>query len=123
MSRNELVAAFEQRLGRPIRRQRLPGPVMRALSVVLRPVHPGQASVMGMSVRSDARRSAPNDHVPPKLGIEPRPVSAYIDELTAAYLREPVVQGRTARGVAHDVSFATESASSAPMAAHWQDRA
>ena len=88
MSRNELVAAFEQRLGRPIRRQRLPRPVMRALSVVLRPIRPGLASVMGMSVLSDARRSAPDDHVLRELGIEPRPVSAYIDQLTAAYLRE-----------------------------------
>lgn len=90
MSRNELVAAFEQRLGRPIRRQRLPTPVMRALSVVLRPVLPGVASVMGMNVRADARRSVPDDHVFRELGIEPRPISAYIDELTAAYLREPV---------------------------------
>ena len=89
MSRNELVAAFEQRLGRPIRRQRLPGAVMRVLSVALRPVHPGLASVMGMNVRADARRSVPDDHVFHELGIEPRPVSAYIDELTAAYLREP----------------------------------
>jgi uncharacterized protein YbjT (DUF2867 family) len=88
MSRNELVAAFEQRLGRPIRRQRMPGLVMRALSVALRPIHPGLASVMGMSVRADERRSAPNDHVLRDLGIEPRPVSVYIDELTTAYLRE-----------------------------------
>jgi uncharacterized protein YbjT (DUF2867 family) len=98
MSRNELVAAFEQRLGRPIRRQRLPGAVMRALSVVLRPVHPGLASVMGMSVRSDSRRSVPDDHVLRELGIEPRPISAYIDELTASYLREPVQSpGRTSQ--------------------------
>lgn len=90
MSRNELVAAFEQRLGRPIRRQRLPGLVMRVLAVALRPVHPGMASVMGMSVRSDARRSAPDDHLFRELGIEPRPISAYIDELTTAYLNEPV---------------------------------
>ena len=90
MSRNELVAAFEQRLGRPIRRQRLPGAVMRALSVALRPVHPGMASVMGMSIRSDARRSVPDDHAFRDLGIEPRPVSVYIDQLTTAYLREPV---------------------------------
>jgi uncharacterized protein YbjT (DUF2867 family) len=90
MSRNELVAAFEQRLGRPIRRQRLPAPVMRVLAVALRPVRPGLASVMGMSVRSDARRSAPDDQVLRELGIEPRPVTAYIDALTAAYLGEPV---------------------------------
>jgi len=43
---------------------------------------------MGMSVRADERRSAPDDHVLRELGIEPRPVSAYIDELTTAYLRE-----------------------------------
>jgi uncharacterized protein YbjT (DUF2867 family) len=90
MSRNELVAAFEQRLGRPIRRQRLPAPVMRVLAMALRPVRPGLASVMGMSVRSDARRSAPDDKVLRELGIEPRPVTAYIDALTAAYLGEPV---------------------------------
>jgi len=88
MSRNELVAAFEQRLGRPIRRQRMPGLVMRALSVALRPVRPGLASVLGMSIRADARRSAPDDHVLRELGIDPRPISDYIDELTSAYLLE-----------------------------------
>jgi hypothetical protein len=51
---------------------------------------------MGMSVRSDARRSAPDDRAFRELGIEPRPISAYIDELTASSLREPVRSpGRT----------------------------
>jgi hypothetical protein len=90
MSRNELVAAFEQRLGRRIRRQRIPGLVMRALSIALRPVHPGLASVMGMGIQSDSRDSAPDDHVFRELGIEPRPVSAYIEELTTASLRQAV---------------------------------
>jgi NADH dehydrogenase len=88
MSRNELVDAFERRLGRPLRRQRLPTVVMHALSIGLRPVRPGLASVMGMAVRADARRSAPDDRVFRELGIDPRPVSAYIDELTAGYERE-----------------------------------
>jgi uncharacterized protein YbjT (DUF2867 family) len=89
MSRNELVAAFERGLGRPIRRQRVPRPVMRLLTIVLRPVHPGLASVMGMSLRSDTRREAPDDHIFRELGIEPRPISAYIGQLIAGERAEP----------------------------------
>ncbi len=59
------------------------------MSIALRRMRPGLASVMGMSVLSDARRSAPDDHLLRELGIEARPVSAYIDELTSAYLSEP----------------------------------
>ncbi len=90
VSRNELVAAFEQRLGRPIHRQRLPRAAMRVLSVVLRPVHPGMASVMGMSLCSDTRRSAPDDRAFRELGIDPRPVSAYVDELTTSAVQKPI---------------------------------
>jgi hypothetical protein len=40
-----------------------------------------------MSVSSDARREAPDDRVLRDLGIQARPVSAYIDELVATARR------------------------------------
>ncbi len=83
MSRNELVDAFEQALGGPIRRQRLPRQVMRVASILLRPIRPGLASVLGMSIYSDTRREAPDDRVLRDLGIEARPISAYIEELVS----------------------------------------
>ena len=84
MTRNELVAAFETALGTPLRRRRVPRPMMRLGSVALRRIHPGFASVLGMGLSLDTRAQAPDDHVLRELGIRARPVSAYIEDLVGA---------------------------------------
>jgi NADH dehydrogenase len=84
MTRNELVTAFEQALGSPLRRRSVPRPLMRLGSVALRPIHPGLASVLGMGLSLDLRAEAPDDRALRELGIQARPVSAYIRELVAA---------------------------------------
>jgi hypothetical protein len=84
MTRNELVTAFEQALGTPLRRRRVPRVLMRLGSVALRPIHPGVASVLGMGMSLDLRTDAPDDHALRELGIRARPVSAYIRDLVDA---------------------------------------
>jgi len=83
MSRNELVAVCERALGRPIRRRRVPRWVLRVGSTGLRHVHPGLASVLGMGLYNDLRRATPDDRVLRELGIQARPVSAYVRELAS----------------------------------------
>jgi NADH dehydrogenase len=84
MSRNELVEAFERATGRPLKQRRVPRPVLRVGSVGLRRLKPGLASVMGMALASDERRIVPDDRALRDLGINGRPVSAYISELVRA---------------------------------------
>ncbi len=83
MSSNEVVAAFERALGRPLKQRRVPRLVMRAAAVVLRPIHPGLASVMGMGVANDRRTAAPDDRALRDLGVDARRVSTYIEQLAA----------------------------------------
>ncbi len=81
VTQNELVQAFEQALGSPLRRRSVPRPVMRLGSVVLRPIHPGLASVLGMCLSLDQRAVAPDDRVLRELGIQARPVGTYVHDL------------------------------------------
>jgi hypothetical protein len=65
-------------------RHRVPRLLMRFGSVVLRPIHPGLASVLGMGMSIDLRAEAPDDHALRELDIQARPVSAYIRDLVEA---------------------------------------
>jgi NADH dehydrogenase len=87
MSRNELVTAFETALGTPLRRRNVPRLLMRLGSVVLRPIRPGVASVLGMGLSLDLRVKAPDDRALRELGIRARPVSTYVRELVEAATR------------------------------------
>lgn len=84
LTRTELVSAFEKALGTSLRRRHVPRLVMRLGSVALRRIHPGFASVLGMGLSLDLRAEAPDDQALRDLGIEARPVSAYIRELVSA---------------------------------------
>jgi nucleoside-diphosphate-sugar epimerase len=84
MTRNELVTAFETALGKPLRRRSVPRLLMKLGSLALRPIHPGLASVLGMGMSLDLRAQAPDDHALRELGIQARPVSAYIRDLVEA---------------------------------------
>lgn len=84
ISRNELVAAFEDATGGTIRRQRVPRLALRVGAVALRRARPGMASVLGMALASDDRRVVFDDRVLRELGITARPVSDYVRELVHA---------------------------------------
>jgi uncharacterized protein YbjT (DUF2867 family) len=80
LTRREVVERFE-RAGVAISARHVPRAAMRAGSVSLRRIKPIQASLMAMALDAD-RRVEPLSAEPLRaLGIEPRPVGAYIDEL------------------------------------------
>jgi hypothetical protein len=57
--------------------------MLRAGSVALRRVKPVQASLMAVALDADLQEQPLSPEPLPRLGIEPRPVGAYIDELAA----------------------------------------
>jgi NADH dehydrogenase len=83
MTRKEAVAAFERALGAPIRRRHVPRAALRLGTIALRPFKPALASVMGQALRADLVETPPSDAPLRELGIDPRPVSAYIRDVTA----------------------------------------
>lgn len=87
ITRNEAADLFEEALGRPIRRRHVPRIVLRLGSILLQPVKPGLASVMGMGLQADLRDTVVSDQPLRDLGIEPRGVRRYIAQLVAEYRR------------------------------------
>jgi uncharacterized protein YbjT (DUF2867 family) len=80
LTRREVVERFE-RAGIPISARHVPRAAMRAGSLALRRIRPIQASLMAMALDAD-RHTEPLSAEPLReLGIEPRPVGEYIDEL------------------------------------------
>ncbi len=84
MTRNQAADAFERALGGPIKRRHVPRAALRLGTVALRPFKPALASVMGQALRADLVETPPSDAPLRELGIEPRPVSAYISQVVAA---------------------------------------
>ncbi len=84
VSPNEAVAAFERALGRPIKASHVPRLMMRIGRIVMRPVKPVTASLMGMALASDLAPTVVRDEALRELGIEARPVRRYIDQAAAA---------------------------------------
>jgi uncharacterized protein YbjT (DUF2867 family) len=83
MTRKELVRRFEERTGRPIKTRHVPRLMLRAGSSALRRVKPVQASLMALALRADAAGQPLSAQPLRDLGIEPRPVGAYVDELSS----------------------------------------
>ena len=83
MTRNQAADALEQALGAPVRRRHVPRVALRLGTIALRPFKPALASIMGQALRADLVETAPSDAPLRQLGIEPRPVSAYISQVVA----------------------------------------
>jgi uncharacterized protein YbjT (DUF2867 family) len=83
MTRNQAADALERALGAPVRRRHVPRAALRLGIIALRPFKPALASVMGQALRADLVETAPSDAPLRQLGIEPRPVSAYISQMAA----------------------------------------
>jgi uncharacterized protein YbjT (DUF2867 family) len=75
----EVVALYEQRAGRKARVRRVPLSVLRLMSLLLRPVHPGVSQALQMSVVSD-RFPQTIEAAPPRdeSGFEPTTLSAWL---------------------------------------------
>jgi uncharacterized protein YbjT (DUF2867 family) len=80
LTRRQVVERF-QRAGHPISARHVPRSVMRAGSIALRRIRPIQASLMAMALNADRQTEALSAGPLRDLGIDPRPVGAYIDEL------------------------------------------
>jgi NADH dehydrogenase len=92
LSRLEAVAAFERATGRRLRVRHVPRPALRLGSIVLAGLKPELASLMGMALFSDTHPATWDDAPLRAVGIEPRPVTAFIDA-TAAGMRAQASKG------------------------------
>ena len=84
LSANEAIVLFERALGRPLRTSHVPRAALVAGRILLRPVKPELASIMGMALAGDLADTAEGDDGFRSLGIEPRPASAWIVSATSA---------------------------------------
>jgi uncharacterized protein YbjT (DUF2867 family) len=81
ISREEAVQAFARATGRSIAVRHVPRAMLRVGSTVMRRFRPAMASVMGMALATDLADSGLGPEAFHELGINPRPVSAYIAEV------------------------------------------
>ena len=82
ISAMEAVAAFEQRLGVPIKVSHVPRLGLRIGAVLMRPLRPELASVMSGALQMDLASAVGSDEGFRALGIDPRPVESYIENVT-----------------------------------------
>ena len=83
MTRKEAADAFERALATKIKRRHVPRVALRLGSAALRQIRPPLASVMGQALAADLGDSKADDAPLRELGIEPRAVSRYIEEVVA----------------------------------------
>jgi uncharacterized protein YbjT (DUF2867 family) len=83
LTRKQVADRFEQATGRPIKRRHVPRAMLRGGSLALRRLRPVQASLMAVALDADLQEEPLSPEPLRRLGIEPRPVGAYIDELAA----------------------------------------
>ena len=84
LTRKQAADAFERALGEPIKRRHVPRPALRIGSAVLRPMKPALASVMGQALAADRAASRADDQPLRAIGLDPKPVSRYIEEVVKA---------------------------------------
>jgi uncharacterized protein YbjT (DUF2867 family) len=84
LTRKEVIARFEAATGRPLKARHVPRSLLRAGSAALARVQPVQASLMAMAYAADVDPMRTSAEPLRALGIEPRPASAYIDDVVRA---------------------------------------
>jgi uncharacterized protein YbjT (DUF2867 family) len=82
LTRKQSVNVFEQVLGEPIRRRHVPRAAMSVAAVALRRVRPAMASIMGGALAADLHPATWDDRPLRDLGITPRSVRAYAQDVT-----------------------------------------
>ena len=80
LTRKQVVRLVEQATGRSIKVRHVPRPMLRMGSVALRRLKPVQASLMALALHADTEPSSSAQALH-DLGIEPRTVGSYIEEL------------------------------------------
>lgn len=80
LTRKQAADKFELALGEKLKRRYIPRPALRIGSILLRPVKPALASVMGQALAADRTDSRADDGPLRAIGLTPRPASQYIEE-------------------------------------------
>ncbi len=80
MTRQEVVQRFEHGSGLDVKSRHVPRAALRAGARVLGRVRPVQASLMALALHMDRERTSSAENLR-QLGIEPRRVGDYVDEL------------------------------------------
>jgi uncharacterized protein YbjT (DUF2867 family) len=80
LTRNEVVAAFEAAIGRPMSVRHVPRTVLKVASRLLARPRPALASLMGMALHNDLHPSTWDDAPLRDAGIEPTPAGDFIAE-------------------------------------------
>jgi NADH dehydrogenase len=86
VSIDDIVEIWRTLTGRDVSVRHVPRPALAVGTRVLRPFRPTLASVMGMALHADSVESAASPATLRDLGIEPRPVRAYLADLAADLL-------------------------------------
>lgn len=81
VSMDDIVAMWHELTGREVHVSHIPRPALAVGSRILRPFKPALASTMGMALHADRTESNATPSTLRSLGIEPRPVRAYLQEL------------------------------------------
>jgi uncharacterized protein YbjT (DUF2867 family) len=84
LTRKQVVELFERASGRRIKRRHVPRAMLRAGSVALRRIKPVQASLMALALEAEIQEEPISADPLRSLGLEPRPASAYIEEIATA---------------------------------------
>lgn len=84
LSRRDVIRRFEELSGRSMTVRHVPRGVLRTGSRVLARVNPIQASLLGMAYAADVQTRTLSAEPLRQLGIEPRPASAYIEQIARA---------------------------------------
>lgn len=87
LTRKQAVAEFERALGEPIRARHVPRAALRVGSRLLGRLQPAAASVLGGALAADVHPPDWTDEPLRDLGIEPRPVAAYVAAATQTSVR------------------------------------
>ncbi|MCA1783489.1 MAG: SDR family oxidoreductase [Dermatophilaceae bacterium] len=84
LTRNEVVAAFEEAEGKTLKTRHVPRAVLAVAGRLMSRPKPALASLMGMALHFDTHPSTWDDQPLREAGIDPRPATAYIKESVGA---------------------------------------
>lgn len=81
LSFDDIVVRWTELTGNPVKVSHVPRPMLAIGSTMLRPFKPSLSSTMGMALHADGRDGTGSAVTIRELGIEPRSVTAYLQDL------------------------------------------
>jgi uncharacterized protein YbjT (DUF2867 family) len=82
LTRNQVAEMFGKTTGKPFKIQHLPISVVKLLSKIFHPIHPGVARIMRLTVLSEGRdQSEPAAETVARFGLQPTTMQMFIDKI------------------------------------------